>query len=116
MLLPPQHCTAEHDAVLFDGRFQRLEIAARTQISERGSILPRGIAGGIEGKMQNTPRRLEWRKRPRVHFSSIAARNGCGVSRVPLPLPIDTSALIASPSHMMQFLTSVPKFRAFAQD
>ena len=76
MLLPPQHCTAEHDAVLFDGWFQRLEIAARTQISERGSILPCGIAGGIEGKMQNAPRRLEWRKRPRVHFSEYRSAQG----------------------------------------
>ena len=69
MLLPPQHCTTQHDAVLFDGRFQRLEITARAQISEGSSILPRGIAGGIEGKMQHAPWRLEWRKRPRVHFS-----------------------------------------------
>jgi hypothetical protein len=69
MLLPAQRCTAEHDAVLFDGWFQRLEIAARTHISERSSILSCGIAGGIEGKMQNAPRCLEWRKRPRMHFS-----------------------------------------------
>ena len=69
MLLPSQQGSAERNAVLLGGWSQWLEIAARTQISKRGSILPRGIAGGIEGKMQNAPRRLEWRKRPRVHFS-----------------------------------------------
>ncbi len=76
MLLPAQHCTAEHDAVLLGGWFQRLEIAARAEISERGAIASCGIAGGIEGKMQNAARRLDRRERPRMHFAEYRSAQG----------------------------------------
>ena len=49
---------AEDDAVLLGGCFQRLELAAGAQIGERRAVALGGIAGGIEGEMQDAARRL----------------------------------------------------------
>ena len=76
MLLPAQHRTAEDDAVLFGGRFQRLKLASGTKIGQCGAIALGGIAGGIECKMQNSLGRFDRRKRAGMHLTENRRAQG----------------------------------------
>ena len=53
MLFPAQRRAAEDDAVLLGGCLQRLELAAGTHVGQRRAVALGGIAGGIEGKVQD---------------------------------------------------------------
>ena len=76
MLFPAQHGAAEDDTVLFGGRFQRLKLAAGAEIAERHTIALGGVAGGIEGKVQDAPRRRDRRKRARMDFAEDRRAQG----------------------------------------
>ena len=76
MLLPAQHGAAERDAVVLGALFERIEPAADAEIGERGAIGAGGLAGGIEGKMQDAARGRERRERPRMHLAQYRRAQG----------------------------------------
>ena len=76
MLLPAQRGAAERDAVLLGRRLQRIELAAGAEIGERRAVGLGGVAGGIEGEMQDAARRLDRRERPRMHLAQHGRAQG----------------------------------------
>ena len=69
MLFPAQSRATERDAVMLGAGFERLEIAPRAKIGERGAIGPGRVAGGIEAEMQDAARRLDRREWPGMHLA-----------------------------------------------
>ena len=76
MLLPAQRGAAERDAVLLGRRLQRLEFAAGAEIGQRRAVGLGGVAGGIEGEMQDAARRLDRRERAGMHLAQHGRAQG----------------------------------------
>ena len=62
--------------MLFGGKFQRLELAARTEIGQRRSVALGGISRRIEGKMQDAPRGFDRGERARVNLAEDRCAQG----------------------------------------
>ena len=69
MLLPAQQNAAKNHAMLLGRGLQRLEIATGAEIGKGSAVTFSGIAGGFEGKMQDTSGRVDRREGPRVNLS-----------------------------------------------
>ena len=63
---------------LIDGgrRFQRFNLAAGAEIGERGAVGLGGVAGGIEGKVQDAARRFDRGEWPRMHLAENGRAQG----------------------------------------
>ncbi len=108
MLLPAQRGAAECDAVLLGGRLQRLEFAPGAEIGQRRAVGFSGVAGGIEGEMQDAARRLDRREGPGMHLAQHGRAQGMrGEPRAVLDGDV---RVIAPPGRMQRrVLTSMPK-------
>src|SRR4029078_4912776 len=73
MLLPAQQNAAKNDAMLLGRGLQRLAIATGAEIGKGSAVAFGGIAGGVEGKMQDAAWRLERREGSGVHLT----KNSC---------------------------------------
>src|SRR5450759_5450668 len=69
VLLPAQSGAAERDAVLLGRRLERLEFATGAEIGQRRAVGLGGVAGGIEGKVQDAARGIDGGKWARMHLA-----------------------------------------------